>query len=70
MTSQPVAVVQGECEKNVQYMVGFADKAGEQVPGHCQLSCGTCTLISPSGNPSGIDSHSAVCTGALITFPT
>lgn len=50
MTYQLVAVVQGECEKNVQYMVGFTDKAGEQVPGHCQLSCGTCTLISPSGN--------------------
>ncbi|DBA84180.1 TPA: hypothetical protein ACH3X1_006644 [Trebouxia sp. C0004] len=39
----------GECEKNMQYMVGFTDKAGEQVPGHCQLSCGTCTLISHSG---------------------
>lgn len=46
--------MQGECEKNVKYMVGYTNDAGEQVPGHCQLSCGTCALVSPSGGSSNL----------------
>ncbi len=44
-----ISLFQGECEKNVKYMVGFTSNDGEHLPGHCQLSCGTCTLLSPSG---------------------
>lgn len=40
---------QGECEKNGEYMVVAHTLDGVAVPGHCQLSCATCTLQVPSG---------------------
>ncbi|KAL3131191.1 hypothetical protein ABBQ38_000492 [Trebouxia sp. C0009 RCD-2024] len=39
----------GECEKNGEYMVEAHTLDGVAVPGHCQLSCATCTLQVPSG---------------------
>lgn len=42
--------LQGECEKNPVYMVEGHTQDGEPVPGHCQLSCATCTLQVPSGS--------------------
>lgn len=40
---------QGECEKNVNYMIGFTNDAGLYHDGHCKLSCGLCLLQAPSG---------------------
>ena len=42
--------MQGECEKNGEYMVESHTSDGTAVPGHCQLSCATCTLQVPSGS--------------------
>lgn len=42
--------LQGECEKNGEYMVEGHTLDGEPVPGHCQLSCAICTLQVPSGS--------------------
>lgn len=40
-----VCCVQGECEKNPEYMVGDDKK----LKGFCSLSCGTCTPAASSG---------------------
>ena len=42
--------MQGECEKNGEYMVEGHTLAGDPLPGHCQLSCAVCTLQVPSGS--------------------
>lgn len=51
LTASPQCMyMQGECEKNGEYMVEGHTLAGDPLPGHCQLSCAVCTLHVPSGS--------------------